>query len=62
MDESDRMNMKQFMRFLAHYRSAIWPVEEIQIKWMELNLGRAYWSKKIEQFRVVREDAGLELM
>jgi hypothetical protein len=56
------MNMKQLMRFLAHYRSAIWPIEEIQIKWMENNLGRAYWSKKIEQFRVVREDAGLELL
>jgi hypothetical protein len=61
-DDSDRMNVRQFMRFLSQHRSSIWPVEEIQVAWMEKNLGRKYWAKKIEQYRVVREQEGLELM
>ena len=56
------MKFEQFASFLEGNRYVLWSLENIQTKIMDANLGRKYWSKKVEQYRVVREQENLVLL
>jgi hypothetical protein len=51
-----------FEKFLAKNPAALWKAQALQRKFEQYNLGVEYWSKKMEQFRVIRADLGIKLL
>lgn len=51
-----------FEEFLKKNPAALWQAQALQRKFMQFNIGIAYWEKKMEQFRVIREELGVKLL
>lgn len=53
------MFFNNFQSFINSNPSALWQAQLLQRKLAKVNLGAAYWDKKMEQFRLVREQLGI---
>jgi hypothetical protein len=54
--------IKNFEQFFERNPGALWKPQLLQQKIMKANLGAPYWEKKIEQYRVIRENMGIKLV
>ena len=53
------MFFNNFYSFITSNPSALWQAQLLQRKFAKANLGTGYWDKKMEQFRLVREQLGI---
>mmetsp|Transcript_19600 Transcript_19600/g.42529 ORF Transcript_19600/g.42529 Transcript_19600/m.42529 type:complete len:426 (+) Transcript_19600:2-1279(+) len=51
-----------FEQFLHMNPGVLWLVYDLQQKLAQRNLGKAYWAKKMEQFRITRLELGIKLV
>lgn len=56
------MFVKNFLDFCTNNQGVLWQPQKIQQKLILTNLGKNYWAKKAEQYRVIRENMGVKLM
>jgi hypothetical protein len=56
------MFFKDFQAFIDANPYCLWSVQRMQHEMMRVNLGVEYWTKKIEQYRVMRKEIGVELL
>lgn len=54
--------IKNFEDFVQKNPGSLWKPQLLQIKLMKANLGVSYWEKKVEQYRVIRENLGIKLI
>eukprot|EP01035_Chromulina_nebulosa_P022004 gene22004-28486_t len=54
--------LEDFEKFVLKNPTTIFRAQELQRFFMRLNLGEAYWEKKMNQFRIIREDMGILLV
>lgn len=54
--------VKNFQEFVTSNPGVLWMPQKLQQKLIDINLGKVYWAKKMEQYRVVRENLGIKLM
>lgn len=47
---------------MASNPGILWQPQKLQHRLQETHLGKAYWSKKMEQYRVTRAELGIKLM
>jgi hypothetical protein len=50
------------LRFTTSHPGVLWQLQNLQQALMKANLGKVYWEKKMEQYRVIREKFGIKLM
>lgn len=51
-----------FEDFIFQNPGALWQPQLLQQCLKKYNLGIKYWDKKMEQFRVIRENMGIKLL
>jgi hypothetical protein len=51
-----------FNDFVAQNPGALWQPQLLQQRLKKYNLGIQYWDKKMEQYRVIRENLGIKLL
>lgn len=56
------MFVPQFLEFIAANPGALWQPQLLQQRLKKANMGLNYWDKKMEQYRVIRENLGIKLM
>lgn len=54
--------VKNFLDFVDKNPGVLWQPQKLQQQLMDRTLGRAYWAKKMEQYRVVRQGLGIKLL
>ncbi len=54
--------IKNFEDFVEKNPGSLWKPQLLQQKLMKANLGVTYWEKKIEQYRITRENMGVRLV
>ena len=51
-----------FERFVRCNPVLLWVPQKMQEAFRKHNLGREFWDRKMEQFRLVRKELGVELL
>jgi hypothetical protein len=54
--------IKNFEQFVESNPGSLWKPQLLQLKLMKANLGVPYWERKVEYYRVVRENLGIKLI
>lgn len=54
--------IKNFDDFINQNPGALWKPQLLQQKLKKANLGINYWEKKMEQYRLIRENLGIRLI
>ena len=52
----------QFDKFSAQFPQSLWVAQEMQKKIKTFNLGEMFWEGKMNKYRIVREQAGINLI
>lgn len=53
------MTLESFQGFIDHNPRVLWCFENLQQAFMRVNLGSAYWERKMVQFKKIREAIGV---
>jgi hypothetical protein len=56
------MFFDDFRRFTEANSYVLWSAQKMQQDMMRHNIGDAYWMKKLEQYRFMRREIGVELI